>query len=116
MAKLTITNTAHEGYRRAGVAFVKGANELDASDFSETQLAQIEQDPRLLLQGANPSADAESEHSLEALVEHLKGLDKDDASLWKQDNTPKASAFPAGVSAEMRDAAWQAFVAEIDAA
>ncbi len=116
MEKLTITNTAHAGYRRANVSFEQGANEFDADTFSDEQLAQLKQDPRLVFQGDPVAAKSNDEHSLESLVEHLKGLDKDDASLWKQDKTPKASAFPAGVSAEQRDAAWSALVAELDAA
>ncbi len=116
MPKITITNTAHEGYRRAGFSLNQGVNEFDASDLSEAQRVQIEQDPRLLLQGAQPVSEIESTHTLESLVEHLKSLDKDDANLWKQDKTPRANAFPKGVSAEQRDAAWTALVAELDAA
>lgn len=38
---------AHHGYRRAGIGFCKGENKFPAKDISETQLAQIEADPRL---------------------------------------------------------------------
>jgi hypothetical protein len=45
-----ITCFAHHGYRRAGVGFCKGENRFNADDFSESQLAQLNDDPRLKLQ------------------------------------------------------------------
>lgn len=45
--KITIISVAHDGYRRAGLAFNKGENELDVDKVSATQLAAIEKDPRL---------------------------------------------------------------------
>ena len=47
---LRITNKAREGYRRAGVAFAKGLNDVDASAFNEDQLATIEADPHLSIE------------------------------------------------------------------
>ncbi len=44
-----ITCLAHHGYRRAGVGFCKGENKFHADDFSESQLAQLSDDPRLKL-------------------------------------------------------------------
>lgn len=44
-----ITCLAHHGYRRAGVGFCKGENKFNADDFSESQLAQLSDDPRLKL-------------------------------------------------------------------
>ncbi|AQS38577.1 hypothetical protein Sps_03450 [Shewanella psychrophila] len=44
-----ITCLAHHGYRRAGVGFCKGENKFNADDFSESQLAQLNDDPRLKL-------------------------------------------------------------------
>ncbi|QSX32619.1 Rho termination factor N-terminal domain-containing protein [Shewanella avicenniae] len=49
--KITIISVAHDGYRRAGLAFNKGENELDADKVSATQLAAIEKDPRLAVKG-----------------------------------------------------------------
>ncbi|GGI81707.1 hypothetical protein GCM10007978_19430 [Shewanella hanedai] len=45
-----ITCFAHHGYRRAGVGFCKGENTFNADSFSESQLAQLNDDPRLKLQ------------------------------------------------------------------
>ena len=45
-----ITCFAHHGYRRAGVGFCKGENTFNADGFSESQLAQLNDDPRLKLQ------------------------------------------------------------------
>lgn len=45
-----ITCFAHHGYRRAGVGFCEGENKFHADDFSESQLKQLEDDPRLKLE------------------------------------------------------------------
>lgn len=44
---IKIINLAHDGYRRAGLAFTKGENVL--LNLDKAQLAQIEVDPRLKL-------------------------------------------------------------------
>ncbi|PKG73003.1 hypothetical protein CXF86_19960, partial [Shewanella sp. GutCb] len=44
---IVITCLAHHGYRRAGTGFCKGENKFNADDFSESQLAQLGDDPRL---------------------------------------------------------------------
>lgn len=126
MSKTIITNTAHSGYRRAGICFVSGVNTLETSDISAQQLAQIRDDSRLVVQGAEKSASGDQanhsqtaqghveQHSLADVVGMIKALDKDDPSVWKQDSTPKASAFPRGVSAELRETAWQSVLDEIE--
>jgi hypothetical protein len=126
MSKITITNTAHQGYRRGGVSLVQGVNAFAADIFTPVQLAQIQQDPRLLLEGIEPGTNSDQtdhgettqghveQYSLADVVAMIKALDKDDASLWKQDNTPKATAFPRGVSAELRAAAWQSVLDDIE--
>lgn len=47
---LRITNNAREGYRRAGVVFAKGANEMAAAAFNADQLATLEADPHLTVE------------------------------------------------------------------
>ncbi len=42
-----VSNLAHTGYRRAGVALVKGENVIPADTITETQLAQLKADHRL---------------------------------------------------------------------
>lgn len=46
-----IISAMHTGYRRAGIAFDKGENNVD---IDEVQLEQIEQDSNLLVQSAEP--------------------------------------------------------------
>ena len=55
--RIFIINRAHEGYRRAGVAFQKGVNELSAGLFTADQLAAIEADPRLSIGSIDPKTD-----------------------------------------------------------
>lgn len=62
MGKLLITSAlvihclAHSGYRRAGVGFVKGENHFKANTFTESQLVQLEADPRLKVVHADEQA------------------------------------------------------------
>lgn len=44
---LQIDNLAHEGYRRAGMAFAKGINLVAAAQFNAAELALLNADPRL---------------------------------------------------------------------
>ncbi len=44
---LRVTNHAHQGYRRAGVTFDLGINELPATTFNATQRALLATDPHL---------------------------------------------------------------------
>ena len=44
---ISINNKAHDGYRRAGVAFAKGVTVFKAGHFNKDQLAMLEKDPRL---------------------------------------------------------------------
>ncbi|MGB1239988.1 MAG: HI1506-related protein, partial [Pseudomonadales bacterium] len=49
MSQITVNNTAHKGYRRAGLSFDTGGNVLAAQELSEKQLAQLHGDPRLVV-------------------------------------------------------------------
>lgn len=126
MSLFLVISAAQDGYRRGGVALKQGENLLDTEDFTKEQLKQLNEDPRLTI-GETVELDPVNEDSeggnsipperLEELVKVIQNLDKDDASLWKQDNAgPKASAFPKGTTAEERDAAWDAFVEQLDGA
>lgn len=53
---LQIDNLAHEGYRRAGVAFAKGINLLPATQFNAAELALLNADPRLCVSKASDKA------------------------------------------------------------
>ncbi|WP_417345705.1 HI1506-related protein [Ferrimonas sp.] len=55
MAKtILVTCLANSGYRRAGLAFQKGENHLEAAQLSQAQLAAIEGDHRLSIAQADP--------------------------------------------------------------
>lgn len=49
MATLIIKNTAHDGYRRTGVAFPRGESRHSADSFTEDQIAALKCDPYLLV-------------------------------------------------------------------
>lgn len=65
MAKQSITvfNSGHAGYRRAGIAFNKGDNVIDG--LSAAQIQQIENDPRLVLQNADSAESADQTQLVE---------------------------------------------------
>lgn len=44
---LVVINRAHEGYRRAGLAFTKGQNVFSENELTAAQLQAINADPRL---------------------------------------------------------------------
>src|SRR5699024_51428 len=48
--EIWIVHCAAEAFRRAGIAFAKGANELDASVLTNAQLAAIEAEPNLAVE------------------------------------------------------------------
>ncbi|MGF1727208.1 HI1506-related protein [Photobacterium nomapromontoriensis] len=48
---LIVKSLAHNGYRRAGLAFNAGENTLAADTITPAQLAMLEADPRLALLG-----------------------------------------------------------------
>ena len=117
-----------EGFRRAGVAHSKAAQTYPDGFFSEEQIKQLQAEPRLFvtitLDEADDSSDPSSpetsgpvveEQRLAELVAHIGQLDKDNESLWMESGAPKTAAMPSGTSAAERDAAWDAFVAQLDA-
>ncbi len=121
MSKIIIISLAVSGYRRGGIALVQGENSFELKQFSDEQLAQLEHDPQLkvcLSPTDKTSASTPPQGQLDSgrvseLVAHITTLDRDDASLWKADKTPKAAAFPAGTTAEERAAAWEIFVQDL---
>jgi len=52
---IKIINTAHKGYRRAGIQFDAGENHFSVEDISATQLDAIKADPRLTLAEGEPA-------------------------------------------------------------
>ena len=122
--QILIISAAHPGYRRGGVALEQGANQFDRDQFSDEQLSQLENDPRLTLafnDVAETDPDSAEQGGLEPdrlaeLVSHIKELDQKNADLWTRDGSPKASSFPKGTTAEERAAAWDAFTDQLDSA
>lgn len=58
MSKIRIKNHRHTGYRRAGITFDKGENELQLVSLNQSQLAAIKADPVLeLLESAEGTAE-----------------------------------------------------------
>ncbi len=124
MSKIIITSLAIANYRRGGSQFTPGVNTFSAEHFSAEQLVQIQQDPRLRIEGDvldQASTHENSQGALDAdsiseLVALIKSLDPENKELWKVDGTPKASAFPKDTPAALRDAAWDAFTSNLDQA
>lgn len=116
-----------EGFRRAGMAHTKAAKVHPDSTFTADQIKQLQGEPRLFVtviddSDKKPDSSNQSNASqgplggelISQLVTHIAGLDKENEALWKQDNTPKADAFPKGTTAEERTAAWEAYLASLD--
>ncbi|MBY6223563.1 HI1506-related protein [Ferrimonas balearica] len=111
---------AHTGYRRAGLAFEKGDNTLDATGLTEAQLAQITADPRLRLEGQGDSVSAVSGAAISSapaltLAQALAQLQPDNPDHFTQSGKPKTEALEAlvkqPVSAKARDSVWAEYQA-----
>lgn len=117
-----IIKSSVNGFRRAGMAHPSELVTHPDGTFTKAQLKQLENEPRLsvkIIEGAaiDDSSNSNSnskgpmdEERLRELVAHIASLDKEDSSLWKQDNSPKATAFSKDVTAEERIQAWEAYL------
>ena len=129
---ITIVSTL-EGYRRAGMAHSKTPVSYPDGTFSKQQLAQLHADPRITItvdtsEGAlstpedtTDPAGAESEAQgqlddgqLASLMTCIAELDTNNPELWTRDGKPKTEALPAGTTGKERDAAWDAYIAQLD--
>ncbi len=136
-----ITCLAQNGYRRAGIGFCKGENKFSADSISETQLAQLEADPRLNVSfkdmdpqaekvplvegalgdgglgvtGAEGDTDKSGIKSL-SFAEAILELEPDNKDHFTGDGKPQCDVLSKmmgePVSASERDALWSAFKAE----
>ncbi|MFN3879802.1 MAG: HI1506-related protein [Nitrincola lacisaponensis] len=134
--------SAIEGFRRAGVAHPKSPTTYPDHFFTEEQRAQLEAEPRLVVEHidadeiTDPATDqtgtvepdgvagtvettttgesGEGVNLLQPLIDIIASLDPQDKTLWTKDGIPKASNFPAGTSAEDRANAWEMFKAGLD--
>lgn len=121
---LRITNKAHDGYRRAGVVFDKGINDVAASAFNKDQLAAIEADPRLSITVPDEVTPAETS-APEGAVDHdgvddplAKGMETllalIEADELELNNSGKPNADALGVNAKQRDQIWSDYQAQTE--
>ncbi|EOX3330233.1 HI1506-related protein [Vibrio cholerae] len=119
--KILVISAAHDGYRRAGVAFKNGENLLPASQFTETQLAQIQADPHLryeLHQEGVDSGDAsgavDGVSGGIGLMDAIKQLDPSNEAHFTKSGKPELKALSAivgrSVTGAERDEAWDALI------
>ncbi|HHP0485796.1 TPA: HI1506-related protein [Vibrio harveyi] len=120
---ILVINSAHDGYRRAGMAFQNGENTIAADEITETQLAQIQADPHLKYQlSENNAQSGETSGALDAnehgmsLIDAIKTLDVDNESHFTKGGKPELKALSTilgrNVSGSERDDAWSALQAE----
>jgi hypothetical protein len=126
---LALTNLAHTGYRRAGLALVKGENTIPADTITETQLAQLKADPRLKItvQEEGGSAGTDGDQSLlldqgsvpDTLATAIALLDPANVDHFTSTGKPQIDALETllghKVTAAERDEAWETFLAEQEA-
>lgn len=113
---LLVKCLAHTGYRRAGLVFTKGNNEVALDKVTPAQLAQVKADARLLIieSEAAPSGDTSGPvaggDNVLSLVEAIKQLDPENSDHFTSGGKPQVDALSklvgAPVSAASRDEAW----------
>lgn len=134
--------SAIEGFRRAGVSHPKSPTTYPDHFFTEEQRAQLEAEPRLVVEhidadqitdpATDPQGAVEPDHVsgtveatttteigeganlLQPLIDIIASLDPHNDALWNKDGSPKASNFPAGTTSEMRWSAWEMHQAQLD--
>lgn len=130
---LVIKSLAHDGYRRAGMAFKPGENTVPAGSVTAAQLAMLEADPRLAVLGEpgevaqTSAADGTSGSVVQGhLPDGLKKLSKDyslasaiarldpeNPDHFTSSNKPQVDALTQllgwPVTAAERDEAWAQF-------
>jgi hypothetical protein len=125
--KILVISAAHDGYRRAGMAFKNGENLLEASLFTETQLAQIQADPHLRYElhqedvdGGDASGAVDGVSGNVGLMDAIKQLDPSNDAHFTKSGKPELKALSAilgrNVSGAERDEAWNAMQEAVDAA
>ncbi|EOW9251043.1 TPA: HI1506-related protein, partial [Vibrio cholerae] len=124
--KILVISAAHDGYRRAGVAFKNGENLLPASQFTETQLAQIQADPHLRYElhqedvdGGDASGAVDGVSGCVGLMDAIKQLDPSNDAHFTKSGKPELKALSAilgrNVTGAERDEAWNAMQEAADA-
>ena len=114
---LRITNNAREGYRRAGVVFVRGINTVAASSFTEDQLAALEADPHLDVAVAGEAEPAEAGQTPGPVDDPLvKGMERllelVAAGELQLNSSGKPDTKALSLSAAQRDQVWSDYQAQ----
>lgn len=132
---LVIKSLAHDGYRRAGMAFKPGENTVPAGSVTAAQLAMLEADPRLailgepgevaqtsaadgtpgaVVQGHLPDGVTEQEVALQLeIMAAIARLDPENQAHFTSSNKPQVEALTQllgkPVTAAERDDAWSSY-------
>ncbi|RZQ00671.1 HI1506-related protein [Vibrio vulnificus] len=125
--KILVISAAHDGYRRAGMAFKNGENLLPASQFTEAQLAQIQADPHLRYElhqedvdGGDASGAVDGSADALSIAEAIMQLDPKNEDHFTKSGKPDLKALSAivgcNVSGAERDEVWTAMQEAADAA
>jgi hypothetical protein len=123
---LLVICLAHTGYRRAGMAFIKGENPLLLADLSDEQILAIQTDkrlnvPELGLVPAPRSVDAASaaaplNNPPLSFAQAIGALNKDNRDHFTAAGKPQCTALESlldkPVTAAERDALWADFTAQ----
>ncbi|MCS0442115.1 HI1506-related protein [Vibrio diabolicus] len=124
---ILVISAAHDGYRRAGMAFKNGENLLPASQFTEAQLAQIQADPHLRYElhqedvdGGDASGSVDGVSGGVGLMDAIKQLDLGNEAHFTKSGKPDLKALSAivgrNVTGAERDEVWTAMQEAADAA
>ncbi|ELX4136201.1 hypothetical protein V6450_000038 [Vibrio vulnificus] len=119
--KILVISAAHDGYRRAGMAFKNGENLLPASQFTETQLAQIQADPHLRYElhqedvdGGDASGAVDGVSGGVGLMDAIKQLDPSNEAHFTKKLKALSAIVGRNVTGAERDEAWEAIQATAD--
>lgn len=124
---ILVISAAHDGYRRAGMAFKNGENLLPTSQFTEAQLAQIQADPHLRYElhqedvdGGDASGSVDGSADALSIAEAIMQLDPKNEDHFTKSGKPELKALSAivgrNVSGAERDEVWTAMQESADAA
>lgn len=117
---LLVVCTAHTGYRRAGVAFIKGENSLPLADLTDEQIAAFKADKRLRLSMVDvesKAGSAELADGVKALTfaEAIAKLDSNNQEHFTTGGKPQCAALEAlmakVITAGERDTLWGEYLA-----
>ncbi|UTV30165.1 HI1506-related protein [Photobacterium atrarenae] len=123
-SKLVVQSLAHDGYRRAGMAFKPGENIIPENSITCSQLAMLQADPRLAVLGtdgavtqADPADGASGavvqEPVSDGLIAAIGKLEPDNPDHFTTANKPQVDALEKlvgrSVTASERDDAWEDF-------